>query len=117
MQKYYNPPHRVSEFLEKQYNLISRFIFLKRSSVLKGFCLLPNRIVINTILHILPSFATYGCLLLFVFYFFAIIGMEIFAGKINYGPPNCGNPKLNVSTLHFGLEALLGWYAEFQDQS
>ena len=60
------------------------------------------RIVINTIIHILPSFVTYGCLLGIVFYFFAIIGMESFAGKFRLDPNNsfCGNPKLNVSSLH-----------------
>ena len=50
----------------------------------------------NTVLHILPSFATYGCLLLFVYYFFAILGMELFAGKIKGDQLDCGNPKLNV---------------------
>jgi hypothetical protein len=44
------------------------------------------------------SFATYGCLLLMIFYFFAAIGMEIFGGKITFDPntPFCGNPALNV---------------------
>ena len=59
------------------------------------------RIVINTIIHILPSFATYGCLLGIVFYFFAVIGMESFGGKFKFDSNNtfCGNPKLNVSSL------------------
>ena len=80
------------------------------------------RIVINTILHILPSMFTYGGVLLVFYYFFALIGMEAFGGKVRYfgydvthqstSEKYCGNPRLkdsdfyrdkycsNVSTLH-----------------
>merc|ERR1719242_2376681 len=40
------------------------------------------RIIINTILRILPSMAIYGVVIFIFYYFFAILGMEIFAGKI-----------------------------------
>ena len=40
------------------------------------------RIVINTILHILPSMVNYGGVLLVFYYSFALIGMEAFGGKI-----------------------------------
>lgn len=42
------------------------------------------RIVINTILHILPSMVNYGGVLLVFYYSFALIGMEAFGGKIRY---------------------------------
>ena len=42
------------------------------------------RIVIDTILHILPSMVNYGGVLLVFYYSFALIGMEAFGGKIRY---------------------------------
>lgn len=74
---------------------------LRVGRIFKIFHAIPRfRIVINTIIHILPSFATYGCLLFVVFYFFAILGMELFGGKFKFDSANqfCGNPKLNVSS-------------------
>jgi two pore calcium channel protein 3 len=68
------------------------------------------RIVINTILHILPSMATYGGVLLVFYYFFAIIGMELFGGKIKYYGYNensqssvekyCGDYRLQNSEFY-----------------
>ena len=57
------------------------------------------RVVINTILHILPSMATYLAILLVFYYFFAIIGMELFGGLVSAHTetPNCGNPSLEDS--------------------
>lgn len=57
------------------------------------------RTVLNTLVNILPSLFTYGGILFIVYYFFAIIGMELFHGKIhtNYGSDNCGNSKLTGS--------------------
>ena len=49
------------------------------------------RVVINTILHILPSMATYLAILLVFYYFFAMIGMEIFGGLIKFDPNNINN--------------------------
>lgn len=68
------------------------------------------RVVINTILHILPSMATYGGVLLVFYYFFAIIGMEIFQGKISFhgydedgqsvADKFCGNSRLKESEFY-----------------
>ena len=67
------------------------------------------RIVINTIGHILPSMATYGGVILVFYYFFAIIGMEIFHDKFRYTGydklPNsqdwyCGNYFLKNTTFY-----------------
>ena len=64
------------------------------------------RLVINAILHILPSMITYMGVLFVFYYFFAILGMELFGGKIKYFGYNenlavaqkyCGNPKLQSS--------------------
>ena len=61
------------------------------------------RVVINTILHILPSMATYLAILLVFYYFFAIIGMEIFGGLVKFNSNGsetikyCGNPQLQNS--------------------
>ena len=43
-----------------------------------------------------------------VFYFFAIIGMEVFGGKIVYDTSSsfCGNPKLNVRQMRAYLHTL-----------
>jgi len=58
------------------------------------------RVVINTILHILPSMATYLAIILVFYYFFAIIGMEVFGGRVSSAagsPHDCGNPSLHDS--------------------
>ncbi|RXG59803.1 Two pore calcium channel protein 1 [Armadillidium vulgare] len=59
------------------------------------------KIVIDTINKILPSLFSYGSVILIVYYVFAIIGIEIFSGKIQYlgyDTENfCGNDKLNGS--------------------
>ena len=69
------------------------------------------RIVINTIGHILPSMATYGGVILIFYYFFAIIGMEIFHGRFRYtgydktnqDPQDwyCGNYLLKNTTFYY----------------
>jgi two pore calcium channel protein 3 len=48
-------------------------------------------------MNITPSLLTYASLILTIYYIFAMIGMEIFAGKIesnNSTTKNCANPKL-----------------------
>ena len=50
--------------------------------IFKIFHSIPRfRIVIDTILHILPSMGIYGAILLLFYYSFAIVGMEIFGGR------------------------------------
>jgi hypothetical protein len=63
------------------------------------------RIVLNTIQSLLPSASTYGGMLITILYAFAIVGMEIFGGKIMSTPynqsssalSNCGNDQLKGS--------------------
>eukprot|EP00118_Oscarella_pearsei_P014477 m.123941 g.123941 ORF g.123941 m.123941 type:complete len:1059 (+) comp37843_c0_seq17:448-3624(+) len=42
------------------------------------------KVVIRTLLQIGPAISTYGAIMLVFFYFFAVIGMEAFGGKISY---------------------------------
>ena len=56
------------------------------------------RSVLNTLLNILPSMATYGSILFIIFYSFAIVGMDIFNKRIFPDRnPNCGNELLEDS--------------------
>lgn len=67
--------------------------------------------ILNTIMHILPSMVTYAGVLFVFFYFFAVIGIEAFHGRIEYygyddGVPlpedqrYCGNPNLANSEFY-----------------
>lgn len=66
--------------------------------------------ILNTIRHILPSMLTYAGVLFVFAYFFAIIGMEAFKGRIRfYGYDEsslpyeklfCGNPNLENSEFY-----------------
>ncbi|KAK3605493.1 hypothetical protein CHS0354_004046 [Potamilus streckersoni] len=66
------------------------------------------KIVLLTIMNIGPSLLTYGGVIFVLYYIYAIIGMEIFHGLINYyGYGNvsssemfCGNPALNESVFY-----------------
>ncbi|KAL8589847.1 hypothetical protein ACOMHN_020850 [Nucella lapillus] len=68
------------------------------------------KIVIQTLVNIGPSIATYGGVILVFFYFFAIIGMEVFQNKISYHGYDenttdleslwCGNAALQNSTFY-----------------
>ena len=56
-------------------------------------------LIISTIMQIIPSMGSYALLLLLFFYSYAIVGMEMFAGKIiptplNSSIANCGNDLL-----------------------
>ena len=82
-------------------------LVLRAIRVFKIFQSVPRfRIIVNTMLHILPSVATYGTILVFFYYFFAIIGMETFAGLIRFtgynstDEPFCGNAKLEGSRFY-----------------
>ena len=47
--------------------------------IFKVFHAIPRfKTVLNTLVDILPSLLTYGSILFVIFYFFAIIGMELF---------------------------------------
>ncbi|XP_030591488.1 two pore segment channel 3 isoform X2 [Archocentrus centrarchus] len=61
------------------------------------------RTIINTLIRIGPAILTFGQLILVVYYIFAMVGMELFKGKVTfYGQSStdpakayCGNPLLN----------------------
>ncbi|KAG7220282.1 hypothetical protein INR49_018338 [Caranx melampygus] len=59
------------------------------------------RTIINTLIRIGPAILTFGQLIVVVYYVFAMVGMELFKGKVNfYEDPSdparayCGNPLL-----------------------
>lgn len=64
----------------------------------------------NTLINIVPTMLTFGGLTLVVYCVFAIIGMELFHGKIQFFPANsnapyaleCGNPALKDSLFARG---------------
>ncbi|XP_060043257.1 two pore calcium channel protein 1-like isoform X2 [Erinaceus europaeus] len=63
------------------------------------------RVIVTTLINIGPTMLTFGGLVLVVYYVFAIIGMEVFHGKVLFFDPNftapgalvCGNPALEDS--------------------
>ncbi|XP_003739242.2 two pore calcium channel protein 1-like [Galendromus occidentalis] len=57
------------------------------------------RVILTTIGRLLPSMATFAGILFGVYYMFAIIGLELFAGKIKEEEPDCGDHRLNGSTF------------------
>ncbi|XP_067115529.1 two pore segment channel 3 [Osmerus mordax] len=60
------------------------------------------RAIINTLIKIGPTILTFGQLIVVVYYIFAMVGMELFKGRINFFPEDstdpekeyCGNPLL-----------------------
>ncbi|XP_013398994.1 two pore calcium channel protein 1 isoform X2 [Lingula anatina] len=67
------------------------------------------RVVIITVMNIGPSILTYGGIMFIFYYFFAIIGVELFEGKVSFHGYNnitdpsqqfCGNPLLNGSDFY-----------------
>ncbi|XP_072912060.1 two pore segment channel 3 isoform X1 [Hemitrygon akajei] len=63
------------------------------------------RILLNTLVNLIPTMLTYAGLLVVVYYIFAIVGMEAFKGRIIFYSANssdpaakyCGNPALKGS--------------------
>ncbi|KAJ8045211.1 Two pore calcium channel protein 1 [Holothuria leucospilota] len=72
------------------------------------------QVIMKTLVNIGPSIVPFGGVIVVIYYVYAIIGMEIFAGKITYyGYPSeeematfnksllfCGNPKLEGSEFY-----------------
>ncbi|XP_076585298.1 two pore segment channel 3 isoform X2 [Chaetodon auriga] len=60
------------------------------------------RTIINTLIRIGPAILTFGQLIIVVYYIFAMVGMELFKGKVKFyeegssdpGKAYCGNPLL-----------------------
>ena len=66
---YHSIFHQVLDFI----------LILRVTRIFKVFHAIPRfRTVLNTLVDILPSLLTYGSILFVVYYFFAIIGMELF---------------------------------------
>uniref|UniRef100_A0A8D0C9D8 Ion transport domain-containing protein n=1 Tax=Salvator merianae TaxID=96440 RepID=A0A8D0C9D8_SALMN len=65
------------------------------------------RVIMTTLINIVPTMLTFGALALVVYYMFSIIGMEIFQGKVQFFAGNstsphasyCGNPALKDTTF------------------
>ncbi|XP_053239446.1 two pore calcium channel protein 1-like isoform X5 [Podarcis raffonei] len=65
------------------------------------------RVIMTTLINIVPTMLTFGGLALVVYYVFSIIGMEIFHGKVQFFAGNstvqhalyCGNPALKDTTF------------------
>ncbi|XP_072490786.1 two pore channel protein 2-like [Notamacropus eugenii] len=65
------------------------------------------RVIMTTLINIIPTMLTFGGLVLVVYYMFAIIGMELFQDKIKFFSESstnphaldCGNPALKDSTF------------------
>ncbi|XP_059186453.1 two pore segment channel 3 [Centropristis striata] len=60
------------------------------------------RTIINTLIRIGPAILTFGQLIVVVYYIFAMVGMELFKGKVSYVSGSsdpaqafCWNPRLN----------------------
>lgn len=64
------------------------------------------RTIINTLIRIGPAILTFGQLIIVVYYVFAMVGMELFKGKVRYidnindpAKNYCGNPLLNDTSF------------------
>ncbi|XP_069351117.1 two pore calcium channel protein 1-like [Eulemur rufifrons] len=68
------------------------------------------RVIVTTLINIGPTMLTFGGLVFVVYYAFAIVGMEVFHGKVQFFDPNfttpdalvCGNPALKGSAFSRG---------------
>ncbi|XP_056227836.1 two pore segment channel 3 [Seriola aureovittata] len=50
------------------------------------------RTIINTLIRIGPAILTFGQLIIVVYYVFAMVGMELFKGKVKFYEKDSGNP-------------------------
>ncbi|XP_069462951.1 two pore calcium channel protein 1-like [Ambystoma mexicanum] len=51
------------------------------------------RVIMNTLINIVPTMVTFGGLILAIYYVFAIIGMEAFKGKVRFFDENSTDPR------------------------
>uniref|UniRef100_A0A3Q3F3C6 Two pore segment channel 3 n=1 Tax=Labrus bergylta TaxID=56723 RepID=A0A3Q3F3C6_9LABR len=80
---------------------VFEFIFLISSLTMKTVFPVRFRTIINTLIRIGPAILTFGQLIIVVYYIFAMVGMELFKGKVKYyedtsdpASEYCGNPLL-----------------------
>ncbi|CAG0898674.1 unnamed protein product, partial [Darwinula stevensoni] len=56
------------------------------------------KVVVTTIVNLTPAISTYGAIVFVLFYFYAILGMELFGGLVEFpssvNGTDCGNPRL-----------------------
>uniref|UniRef100_A0A8C9CQT8 Ion transport domain-containing protein n=1 Tax=Phocoena sinus TaxID=42100 RepID=A0A8C9CQT8_PHOSS len=86
----------VSVLLTSSLCLVSETLFYPRF-----------RVIVTTLINIGPTMLTFGGLVLVVYYVFAIVGMEVFHGKVHFFDPSstspdalvCGNPALKDSAF------------------
>ncbi|GAB1599140.1 two pore calcium channel protein 1-like [Argonauta hians] len=106
----------IYDFLasEEQNNsyVLDLFLVMRVLRLFKTFGNIKRfRLVIMTIINIAPSMLTYGMIVFIFYYFFAIIGMELFHGLIRFHGYNetytelnnltfCGNVKLKDSDFY-----------------
>ena len=65
--------------------MLDFILILRVTRIFKVFHAIPRfRTVLNTLVDILPSLLTYGSIVFVVYYFFAIIGMELFQVNNNH---------------------------------
>uniref|UniRef100_A0A8C3YLG5 Ion transport domain-containing protein n=1 Tax=Catagonus wagneri TaxID=51154 RepID=A0A8C3YLG5_9CETA len=68
------------------------------------------RVIVTTLINIGPTMLTFGGLVVVVYYVFAIVGMEVFQGRVRFFDPSssspdalaCGNPALKDSAFARG---------------
>ncbi len=92
----------ITSFIEwgSSTSALDFLMVLRVVRIFKVFHAFPRfKNVLNTLLHILPSMATYGAVLFIIMYAFAVIGMELFNGRIFRDKPNCGNVLLENSAF------------------
>nr|KAG5691635.1 hypothetical protein BaRGS_023806 [Batillaria attramentaria] len=101
----------IGDTISEEFNMLDTLLVLRVLRLFKLFGSIKRfKIVIQTIVNIGPSIVTYGGVIFVFYYFFAIIGMEIFQGLIKDFGYNendtdvshlwCGNPKLKDTTFY-----------------
>ncbi|KAI8787824.1 two pore calcium channel protein 1 [Biomphalaria glabrata] len=97
------------DFDNKESNIKDILLVLRVVRLIKLFGSIKRfKVILQTLINIGPSFFTYGGVIFVFYYFFAIVGMEIFNGYITYygydsETPDtafCGNVKLNNSIFY-----------------
>lgn len=92
--------------------ILDLFLVMRVLRLFRTFASIKRfRLIIMTIVNITPSIFTYGAVMLVFYYFYAVIGMEIFHGLIQFHGYNmtftelnnysfCGNAKLRNSNFY-----------------
>ncbi|XP_041468434.1 two pore calcium channel protein 1-like [Lytechinus variegatus] len=65
-------------------------------------------VIVATVMNIGPSIITFGAILFVVFYIYAVIGMELYAGKVNYYGYEVDGADLTEDELYCGNPLLRG---------